>query len=55
MKMSIAHRGVAFCPLMKIPPVSYSAAEETTYFKKIAFHMDGCIKDISIGLEEVVS
>ena len=30
MEMSIARKGVVFCPLMKIPPVSHYAAEETT-------------------------
>ena len=32
-EMSIARRGIAFCLLTKIPPVSHSAAEEITCFK----------------------
>ena len=33
MEMSIACRGVAFCPLTKIPPVSHYAVEETSALK----------------------
>ena len=33
MEISMARRGISFYPLMKIPPVSYYAAEETACFK----------------------
>ena len=52
MEMSIARRGVAFCMLMKIPPVSYYVAEETICFKVLHSTWMGALRMLLLVLKQ---